>query len=180
VFVEISGDGDLVYAANCGPFRSDDPGRTVCGYRANEDGSLGSECARVLRAGKSVDPERQTGAHPHSVALSGPRHVRFGPYGRFAYLVTEIGNSVHSCSWDPESGELVEIASSTTLPADAPPDRNCGDIQIHPSGRFLYASNRDHESIALLTIDPQSGRLEPTGEVASTASPACIALVDLP
>ena len=90
---------------------------------------------------------------------SGPRHVVFHPNGRWAYLLTEMGSTVTQYEWDAKNGRLQEMQTLSTLPADFHGDSACAEITVHPNGKFLYASNRGHDSIAVFSIDSRSGRL---------------------
>lgn len=94
---------------------------------------------------------------------AGPRHFAFHPDGTRAYVVNEIGNTVTAFDWDPESGSLEEFQTVTTLPADFLETSHTADLHIHPNGRFLYGSNRGHDSIAIFEIDPDTGGLTPRG-----------------
>lgn len=94
---------------------------------------------------------------------AGPRHFAFHPDGTRAYVVNEIGNTVTAFNWDPESGSLEEFQTVTTLPADFLETSHTADLHIHPNGRFLYGSNRGHDSIAIFEIDPDTGGLTPRG-----------------
>jgi 6-phosphogluconolactonase len=98
---------------------------------------------------------------------SGPRHVVFHPNGRWVYLITEMGSTVIQFEWDAKRGGLKEAQTVSTLPADFHGDSACAEIAVHPSGEFLYASNRGHDSIAVFAIDAKSGRLTPVEHVPS-------------
>ncbi|MEM7604793.1 MAG: beta-propeller fold lactonase family protein [Myxococcota bacterium] len=92
----------------------------------------------------------------------GPRHVDFSPDGRLAYVVNEFDDSVSVLRVVNEQDRLVGDPE-TTLPADFDGDSNtCADIHVHPSGRFLYASNRGHDSIAILDIEGDAVRYRET------------------
>ncbi len=102
-------------------------------------------------------------------AGSGPRHLEFHPTLPVAYVINELGDSIVVASRDP-SGPLTEIQTVPTLPDDGfdPDDNACADIHITPDGRFLYGSNRGHNTLAIYGVDAQSGMLtalghEPTG-----------------
>lgn len=90
---------------------------------------------------------------------SGPRHFTFHPNGRFGYVVNEMGSSVTAFSYDPAKGALTEIQMISTLPENFSGENNDAEIEVHPSGKFLYASNRGHDSIAVFSIDPKKGTL---------------------
>ena len=98
---------------------------------------------------------------------SGPRHVVFHPNGRWVYLITEMGSTIIQFEWDARRGALKEAQTVSTLPADFHGDSACAEITVHPSGKFLYASNRGHDSIAVFAIDAKSGRLTAVEHVPS-------------
>ncbi len=92
---------------------------------------------------------------------TGPRHLAFGAGGRHVYAITEMGNTVVACDYDPATGALTPRQSLPTLPPDFKGASSGAEIQVHPNGRFLYASNRGHDSIAVFAIDGATGRLTP-------------------
>ncbi len=98
---------------------------------------------------------------------AGPRHFAFHPTLPFAYVVNEIDSTVLAYRWDRSSGTLEALRAVTTLPAGFEGRSHCADIHVHPSGRFLYASNRGHDSIAVYRIDQTSGLPEPVGHEAT-------------
>ena len=89
----------------------------------------------------------------------GPRHVFFHPTLDVVYTVNEQGGSVTAWTLDREQGRLVKLQAVSTLPPDFQEKNSCSDIEITPSGRFLFASNRGHDSIASFAIDPKTGKL---------------------
>lgn len=94
---------------------------------------------------------------------AGPRHFAFHPNGRFAYVINELNNTVTAFRLDAQRGGLETIESVPTLPADFSGNNTTADIHIHPSGKFLYGSNRGHDSIAMFAIDPTTGKLTALG-----------------
>ena len=102
---------------------------------------------------------------PHSYARvktgAGPRHFAFHPTGRYGYSVNELDLTVTAFAYDAEAGSLRELQTLSTLPADVVDRKgfSCAEIVAHPSGRFLYASNRTHNSIAMFAIDETIGTL---------------------
>ena len=90
---------------------------------------------------------------------SGPRHFVQHPSGNFAYGINELSSTVSAFSYDTETGELSEIQVLSTLPEDYESENSTAEIALHPSGRFLYGSNRGHDSIAAYKINQQSGHL---------------------
>ena len=176
------------------------------------DGRLRPASAFVQHAGSSVNPERQSAPHAHSVTVdsesrfayvadlgadkvfmyrfdatagslaagdppsaslapgAGPRHFAIHPRGRFAYVINELSCTLAVFSRDPNNGRLTEVQTVSTLPANETVRRgySTAEVQVHPSGRFLYGSNRGHDSIVVFAIDETSGRLtyvehQPTG-----------------
>lgn len=95
----------------------------------------------------------------------GPRHFAFHPGGRFAYVINEMGSTVTAFTWDAAGGVLREIETASTLPKDFSGENITAEAQVHPSGRFLYGSNRGHNSIAMFSIDTRKGTLTPLGQV---------------
>jgi 6-phosphogluconolactonase len=100
---------------------------------------------------------------------AGPRHFAFHPAGRFAYVINELDCTITAFSFDGNRGELKEIQTVSTLPEGESVQRgySTAEVQVHPSGKFLYGSNRGHNTIAVFTIDEQSGKLSQI-EVRST------------
>lgn len=99
---------------------------------------------------------------------AGPRHIAFHPNGDRAYVINELNSTVTAFEYDAERGRLMEIQTITTLPDGVSGENYPADIHVHPNGRFLYGSNRGHNSIVLYAIEAESGRLrivqhEPTG-----------------
>ena len=112
----------------------------------------------------ALDTARATLA-PHTAASTaagaGPRHFALHPQGRFGYSVNELDLTVTAFALDAQAGTLTPFQSLSTLPADVT-DRtgmSTAEIVAHPSGKFLYASNRGHHSIAMYAIDQADGRL---------------------
>ena len=92
-------------------------------------------------------------------AGAGPRHFVLRPDGKFAYVVSEMGHTVTAFSNDAAGGKLQSIQTITTLPKDFKGRNDDAEIQVHPSGKFLYASNRGDDSIAIYAIDASKGTL---------------------
>jgi 6-phosphogluconolactonase len=95
---------------------------------------------------------------------SGPRHFAFHPDGRHAYVNNEMTSTVTAFRYDPDRGALETIHTLSTLPEGFDgADNSTAEIAVHPNGRFLYVSNRGHDSIAAFAIDPETGRMKPIG-----------------
>jgi len=90
---------------------------------------------------------------------AGPRHFVLHPSGKFAYVVAEMASTVTAFSVDLNKGTLQRLQTLSTLPKDFSGENDDAEVHVHPSGKFLYASNRGHDSIAVFAIDPQKGTL---------------------
>jgi len=91
---------------------------------------------------------------------AGPRHFTFHPNEKFAYLINELDNTILVLAFNAENGELKEVQNISTLPEQYQGESKTAEIKVHPNGRFLYASNRGHDSIAIYAIESQTGKLE--------------------
>jgi 6-phosphogluconolactonase len=90
---------------------------------------------------------------------SGPRHIAFSPDGRHAYVISEMASTLTTFAYDPEHGALKAVQTVSTLPADFHGKNTAAEVAVHPSGKFVYGSNRGDDSIAVFAVDEQSGRL---------------------
>jgi 6-phosphogluconolactonase len=90
---------------------------------------------------------------------AGPRHFAFDPAGGFAYVTNELSSTVVAFSYNDKMGGLRELQTISTLPADFKGESTTADVQVHPSGKFLYDSNRGADSIAVFKIDGSKGTL---------------------
>jgi 6-phosphogluconolactonase len=94
---------------------------------------------------------------------SGPRHLEFHPNGRYLYVINELGSTVTVFAWDGDRGALKELQTIPTLPEGFTGTNHCADIHVHPSGQFVYGSNRGHDSIVIYAVDAQYGTLTLVG-----------------
>ena len=92
---------------------------------------------------------------------AGPRHLALHPSGRFAYVINEMQSAITAFRYDPAAGQLQKIQTISSLPKDFSGHDEAAEIQVHPSGKFLYASNRGHDSVAVFAIDAGEGALTP-------------------
>jgi 6-phosphogluconolactonase len=90
---------------------------------------------------------------------SGPRHLAFGGSGRTAYAINELGNTVVAYAYDPERGTLAEGQTVSVLPDGFSGEATAAELALHPGGRFLYASCRGSDTLAVFAVDPASGAL---------------------
>jgi 6-phosphogluconolactonase len=92
---------------------------------------------------------------------AGPRHFAFHPEGRFAYAINEMHCTVTAFAYDAEKGTLKEVQTLSTLPGKVEEGHSTAEVQVHPSGKFLYGSNRGHNTIAVFAVDGTKGTLTP-------------------
>ena len=90
---------------------------------------------------------------------AGPRHLAFHPDGKFAYVINEMNCTVTAFSWDNKAGMLREIQTISTLPGELQKGYSTAEIYVHPSGKFVYGSNRGHDSIVVYACDEKTGKL---------------------
>ena len=98
---------------------------------------------------------------------SGPRHFAFHPDGRHAYVINEILSTVTAMDYDAERGALKPVQTVSALPEDFKGKSWTAEVVVHPSGKFVYGSNRGHDSIAIFSVDVRTGTLRPVGYQAS-------------
>jgi len=186
--------GKNVLVANYG-------GGSIAALPIVADGKLSPASSAIQHVGASVNPQRQTAPHAHSINLdaknkfafaadlgldqvlvykfdgtkglltpndppfvkvaegAGPRHFAFHPSGKFAYVINEIGNTVTAFGYNGDKGQLAEIQTLSTLPPDFTGTSYTAEVVVHPSGKFLYGSNRGHNSLAVYAIDEKTGKL---------------------
>lgn len=94
---------------------------------------------------------------------SGPRHLDFHPNGRTVYVINEIGNTVTVFNYDQERGALDELQTIPTLPPDFTATSHTADVHVHPSGKFVYGSNRGHDSLVIYAVNDADGTLSLIG-----------------
>ena len=92
-------------------------------------------------------------------AGAGPRHFVLHPTGKFAYVVAEMQSTVTALSVDLKAGTLQRLQTLSTLPKDFKGENDDAEVHVHPNGKFLYTSNRGHDSIVVYAIDPAKGTL---------------------
>ena len=116
-------------------------------------------------------PDRVTSMEPE-----GPRHICFHPARHLVYCSNEQGCSVTAYNFDSDAGTLSPLQTISTLPANYEGQNSCSQIQITPFGKFLYAPNRGHNSIACFSVDDGSGRLSSIGQVPAEPMPRAFSL----
>ncbi|WP_018750803.1 lactonase family protein [Paenibacillus sanguinis] len=113
--------------------------------------------------------ERQLVFHSEAATPpgAGPRHLAFHPNGAWLYSINEVNSSISVFSYNGEQGKLTLIDTVPTLPADYQGENTTAEIAISQDGRYLYGSNRGHDSIVQFAIDSASGKLELKKHVSS-------------
>jgi len=96
---------------------------------------------------------------------AGPRHFSFHPTGKWAYAINELNCTVTAYAYEPARGALTPVQTISTLPKGFAGTNTCAEVLVHPSGNFLYGSNRGHDSIAIFAVDAKAGTLRGLGHV---------------
>lgn len=119
-----------------------------------------------------------TPPHLGGEAGAGPRHMAFHPGGRWAYLVNEQGQSVTRCAYNAATGTMTRHETLSTTPPEWDKSKgSCADIHVSADGRFLYASNRGHDSLAVFSIDSATGKLTSLGQTPTEKTPRSFAFI---
>ena len=100
-------------------------------------------------------------------AGAGPRHFTFHPNGQRVYAINELASSITVFRYHEDRGTLETLQEISTLPKTFDGSTSTAEIQIHPSGNFVYGSNRGHDSIAIFSVNPQTGTLLSRGYVST-------------
>ena len=98
---------------------------------------------------------------------AGPRHLTFHPNGRIAFLICELNSTMTDLAYNTNQGTFTEIQTLSTLPPDSTGDSFCADVHVSPDGKFLYGSNRGHDSIAVFSINSATGQLAPVQHIST-------------
>lgn len=106
--------------------------------------------AQQLKSGKQLWATLQAGA--------GPRHLTLHPNGRYAYVINELDSTMTTLNYNAKAGTLTTTDTVSTLPSGFADVSYCADVHVSPSGKFLYGSNRGHNSIVVFAIDQRTGQ----------------------
>jgi 6-phosphogluconolactonase len=121
---------------------------------------LGTDKVMIYRYGTTVG-KLQSATQPW-ISLTpgaGPRHLTLHPNGKCAYVINELDSTISVLGYEASRGSLRVIETVSTLPKDFAGQSFCADLHVSPSGRFLYGSNRGHNSIVVFGIDQRTGKL---------------------
>lgn len=134
-------------------------------YAITADLGIDKVIVHRLKAGKA-----ELGGTASFVSVkpgSGPRHLAFHPGGRFAYVINELASTITALAWNRSRASLAELQTVSTLPANFTGESTTAEIAVHPSGRFVYGSNRGHDSIAVFAVNASNGTITPVEHVPS-------------
>jgi 6-phosphogluconolactonase len=95
---------------------------------------------------------------------AGPRHLAFHPNGRFVFVINELNSTLSSHRWNSEDGSMPLVHTLSTLPDWFAGVNSTAHVLVSPDGRFIYGSNRSHNSIAIFSVNPSTGRMTYVGE----------------
>lgn len=121
---------------------------------------LGTDKTLIFRFDASTSEIKEHG-YIASAPGGGPRHMAFSPDEKHAYINNELDNTLLAAAYDPENGTLTTIGTYPTLPENFEGENTTAEVEVHPNGRFVYVSNRGHDSIAVFSRDSESGELFP-------------------
>ena len=176
--VPIGPDGSLLPAIEClqhEPPQSDGPAAAqprAHSVTFSRDGrfafvaDLGLDRIMIYR----IDPvtgmlERNDPRFMEMVPSSGPRHMALHPNGSWLYVINERSSTIRACGLEARTGALRRLQDIASLPEDFAGKNISADIHLSPDGRFLYASNRGHDSIAIFAVEQDTGLLSRVGHV---------------
>lgn len=135
---------------------------------------------QIFVYGLDIDSGRLITREPTGVSVTpgaGPRHLDFHPNKHHVYQVNEINSTLTVWDYDDKQGTLREVQTVSMLPAEFRGENTAADVHVHPSGRFVYASNRGHDSLAVFEIADETGRVTPRGHApAAGANPRNFAI----
>jgi 6-phosphogluconolactonase len=125
----------------------------------------------------TLRPNPDGPASVRTEAGAGPRHFAFAPNGHIVYVINELSSTLSVYAYDGEVGTLTPIQSVSTLPEEFRDKSTCAQVVVSPDGRFVYGSNRGHDSIAIFAVEGAGGEVRPVGhEPTQGKSPRNIAL----
>jgi 6-phosphogluconolactonase len=131
---------------------------------------LGTDHLMISRLNLETGALAANDRGPAAVATApgaGPRHFAFAPGGRIVYVINELSSSLTSYAYDGETGALRDLQSISTLPAGYEGESTCAEVVVSPDGRFIYGSNRGHDSIAIMAVGAGQGEVALVGHVST-------------
>jgi len=120
---------------------------------------------KVIRYGLDLKNGKLTSRDHPDVSFvcqpgSGPRHLVFHPFKEFAYLIHELSSTMSVLEYDSENGLFTEIQTIPTIPLDFTSNNQCSAVHISPNGKFLYGSNRGHDTLVVYEVEEDTGKLK--------------------
>lgn len=131
---------------------------------------LGADHLMIYRLNLETGALEANDQGPAAIATApgaGPRHFAFAPDGRTVYVINELSSTLTSYAYDGGTGALRELQTISTLPADYDGTSTCAEVVVSPDGRFVYGSNRGHDSIAIMAVGAEQGALTSIGHVST-------------
>ncbi len=122
---------------------------------------------RLDEATGTLQPAGQDVPAVKTAAGAGPRHFAFSPNGRILYVINELNSTLTVYAYDGEAGTLAPLQTVSSLPVGFTGENDCAHILVSCDGRFVYGSNRGHDSIAIWAVDEASGTLTPVGHAST-------------
>jgi 6-phosphogluconolactonase len=120
---------------------------------------LGLDQVKIYRRDPSTSKLTMLDRAGEVPAGAGARHAVFSPNAQNLYAINEMGNTVTAFDWDAKAGALSAVQTINTLPEGYSGKSYTSEIVIHPSGKFLYGSNRGHDSVTVFAVDSKTGKL---------------------
>ena len=114
---------------------------------------------KVLVYNIGTNGELEPAGEAKTPAGAGPRHFAFHPNGKFAYVINELVSTVQAFGYDKKTGRLSTIQTISSLPDGFKGNNSTAEVQVHPNGKFVYGSNRGHDSIAAYSVNQKTGEL---------------------
>lgn len=127
-----------------------------------EPGWIGTNLSKIEKASQ-LEVSRKTRSGHSLKPGAGPRHLAFHPNGRFLYVSTELASTVTVFAWNGQTGELSLVQDLSTLPTGYSGSNDVAHLAFTPDSRYLYVSNRGHNSLAAFSVNSESGLLSPVG-----------------
>ncbi len=124
---------------------------------------LGLDQIVIYELDRQTGTLTNTGKPFHAMPGFGPRHLAFHPNGKYAFVIHEMASQLSSCTWDGASGRMAEIHHLSTLPSDFTGASSTAEVLVHPSGKYVYGSNRGHDSVAVFSFEEAQGKLTLVG-----------------
>ncbi|MBI1248745.1 beta-propeller fold lactonase family protein [bacterium] len=138
---------------------------------------LGTDKVMIFRLVNQQVPAELAPSDPAFIQVapgSGPRHLAINMVGDRVYVLNELNSTLDVFAFDQASGKSEHLERHSTLPAGFEGNNTTAEVFLHPNGKWLYCSNRGHDSIATFRVDPETGKLSPLGQMSSLGkTPRC-------